>query len=140
MFVPGSLSSLAQFLPVGYLSEAIYRCSTLRLCPQTIYETEKTARDKHSSLLRILINYGHKKFYNTGPWSNMCRWHRYIHHKDNQHYAECRYGECRGTLLKNVLFYFRFIKDRLGLSAPVQQAVEGSLLLQRIYRLNRHFV
>jgi hypothetical protein len=28
---------------------------------------ERLARDKHSSLLRKYINYGHKKFYNIGP-------------------------------------------------------------------------
>ncbi len=27
------------------------------------------ARDKRSSLLRIFVNYGLKKFYNTGPWT-----------------------------------------------------------------------
>jgi hypothetical protein len=27
------------------------------------------ARDKHSSLLQTSINYGLKKFYNIGPWS-----------------------------------------------------------------------
>jgi hypothetical protein len=26
------------------------------------------ARGKHSSLLRKSVNYGRKKFYNTGPW------------------------------------------------------------------------
>ena len=28
---------------------------------------ERLARDKHSSLLRKSVNYGHKKFYNTSP-------------------------------------------------------------------------
>jgi hypothetical protein len=28
---------------------------------------KKLARDKHSSLLRISVNYGRKKFYKTGP-------------------------------------------------------------------------
>jgi hypothetical protein len=28
---------------------------------------ERLARDKHSSLLQTLINYGRKKFYNNGP-------------------------------------------------------------------------
>jgi len=28
---------------------------------------ERLARDKHSSLLQKYVNYGHKKFYNTGP-------------------------------------------------------------------------
>jgi len=80
---------------------------------------EKTARDKHSNLLKKFINYDSKKFYNIDPLSNICRWRLDNHHNGNQHYAECRYADCRGTLQKNVLFYFRFIKDRLGLSAPV---------------------
>jgi hypothetical protein len=29
---------------------------------------ERLAKDKHSSLLRKYVNYGCKKFYNTGPW------------------------------------------------------------------------
>jgi hypothetical protein len=29
------------------------------------------ARDKHSSLLRTLVNYGRKTFYNIGPWDNV---------------------------------------------------------------------
>jgi hypothetical protein len=34
---------------------------------------ERLARDKHSSLLRTLINYGRKKFYNIGPRANVIR-------------------------------------------------------------------
>jgi hypothetical protein len=30
---------------------------------------ERSARDKHSSLLRKFVNYRRKKFYNIGPWS-----------------------------------------------------------------------
>jgi len=29
--------------------------------------TEVSLSDKHSSLLRYIINYNHKKFYDTGP-------------------------------------------------------------------------
>jgi hypothetical protein len=29
---------------------------------------KKLARYKHSSLLRKSVNYGHKKFFDTGPW------------------------------------------------------------------------
>jgi hypothetical protein len=29
---------------------------------------EKLAKDKYSSLLGKFVNYGHKKFYNIGPW------------------------------------------------------------------------
>jgi hypothetical protein len=31
------------------------------------------ARGKHSSLLRKSVNYGRKKFYGAGPWSNTCK-------------------------------------------------------------------
>jgi hypothetical protein len=31
----------------------------------------KLARNKHSSLLLKCVNYGQKKFYNIGPWSNV---------------------------------------------------------------------
>jgi hypothetical protein len=30
-------------------------------------------RTKHSSLLQRLVNYGEKKFYNIGPWSQFCK-------------------------------------------------------------------
>jgi hypothetical protein len=30
---------------------------------------ERLAKDKHSSLLQISVNYDSKKFYSTGPWS-----------------------------------------------------------------------
>jgi len=30
---------------------------------------KRLTRDKHSSLLRIFVNYGCDKFYNVGPWS-----------------------------------------------------------------------
>ncbi len=40
----------------------------LKIQPNRIFTAlEKFARDKHSSLLRKLINYGRKKFYNIGP-------------------------------------------------------------------------
>jgi hypothetical protein len=31
------------------------------------------ARDKHFSLLRTLINYGQKMFFNIGPWAQCCK-------------------------------------------------------------------
>ena len=34
---------------------------------------EKLAKDKPISLLRKLVNYGRKKSYNTGHWSNVCK-------------------------------------------------------------------
>ncbi len=44
-----------------YLKEA------LGLIHKHSIRLERLARDKHSSLLRIFINYGHKFFYNIGP-------------------------------------------------------------------------
>jgi hypothetical protein len=29
---------------------------------------ERLGRDKHSTLLQTIVNYGRKKFYNIGPW------------------------------------------------------------------------
>jgi hypothetical protein len=37
--------------------------------PQTLDQAEKTYQVKHSSLLRKFQNYGQKKFYIIGPWS-----------------------------------------------------------------------
>jgi hypothetical protein len=34
---------------------------------------ERLASDKHSSLLRTFVNYGHKKFYNIGPWKTLLK-------------------------------------------------------------------
>ncbi len=36
---------------------------------------EKLSRAKQSSSLRIFVNYGHKKFYNIGPWSEAVPFH-----------------------------------------------------------------
>ncbi len=55
-------------------SEAPFRCSNLGLAPGLTHKhltrLERLARDKHSSLLRKSANYGCKKFYSTGPWTN----------------------------------------------------------------------
>ncbi len=74
MFVPLKLFQPSKML-VGearaYTSEALFRCSALGLAPGLTHKhwtiLEKPARDKHSSLLRAFVNYGLKKFYNTGP-------------------------------------------------------------------------
>jgi len=50
--------ALLSFLAI--LSKS-YRCST---------RLERLARNKHSSWLRKLVNYGRKKFYNIGPRTN----------------------------------------------------------------------
>ena len=46
---------------------------SLRLAPTFLSNIrlglEELAKDKHSSLLRKFVNYGRKKFYNTGPLS-----------------------------------------------------------------------
>jgi hypothetical protein len=44
-----------------YLSEVIYGLTRKRLT-----RLERLARDKHSSFLKTLVNYGRKKFYNIG--------------------------------------------------------------------------
>jgi hypothetical protein len=47
-------------------SEALFKYSILRQAPGLILKRwtrlERSAMDKHSSLLRAFINYGHKKF------------------------------------------------------------------------------
>ncbi len=54
-----------------YLSVAVERCSTPRQATDLRHihqiRLERLARDKHSSLLRKLVNYGRKKFYEIGP-------------------------------------------------------------------------
>jgi hypothetical protein len=52
------------------------RCLTwvgLSLTCKYYIRLERSARDKHTSLLRSFINYGCKKFYNIGTWSCMIR-------------------------------------------------------------------
>jgi hypothetical protein len=39
---------------------------------------ERLARDKHSSLLRTFVNYGHKKFYKIGSRQNLAKIEIYI--------------------------------------------------------------
>jgi hypothetical protein len=39
---------------------------------------ERLARDKYSSLLRILVNYDHKKFCNIGPRPNIYKRQTYV--------------------------------------------------------------
>jgi len=68
---------------------------------------EKLARDKHSSLLRTFVNYGHKKFYNVEPRpriepytvcpqtldysvnDKLCRLTRYDINYDRKNVCEC---------------------------------------------------
>ncbi len=42
----------------------------LKPCLQTLYQAGRLAKGKHYSLLRKIVNYGQKKFYNFGPWSH----------------------------------------------------------------------
>ncbi len=55
----------------AYLSKAPSKCSTIgsALSINLKYSTTlgRTAKDKHSSILRKFVNCGRKKFYNTGP-------------------------------------------------------------------------
>ncbi len=37
-------------------------------CPLTLYIQERVARDRHSGLLRKLVNYGRKRLYKIGLW------------------------------------------------------------------------
>ncbi len=63
--------TIKQFTAGAYPSEAPFRCSTLGQAPgltdKHYTRLERLAKDKHSSLLRKSVNYGHKKFYSTDP-------------------------------------------------------------------------
>jgi hypothetical protein len=51
------------------MSGALERCFTRvgsNLIKNHWTRLERNAREKHSSLLRALVNYGHEKFYNIG--------------------------------------------------------------------------
>jgi hypothetical protein len=54
----------------AYSIEATFKCSTLGYASGLTHKhqtrQERFAKDKHSSLLRTLVNYGHKTFYNIG--------------------------------------------------------------------------
>ncbi len=58
----------------AYPSEAPFKCSILEWAPGLAHKQstsmERLAKNKHSSLLRIFVNYGQKKFYNIGPGEN----------------------------------------------------------------------
>ncbi len=73
MFVPGRPLQPRQMFVVkaaAYPSEAPFRCSTLGSAPGLTRKhwtwLERPARNKHTSLLRKIVNYGRKTFYN--PW------------------------------------------------------------------------
>jgi hypothetical protein len=55
----------------AYPSEAPFVCSTPEEGPGLAHKhrnrPERLASDKHSGLLRILVNYGRETFYNSGP-------------------------------------------------------------------------
>ncbi len=50
-----------------HLAGAPPQLGNLLASPTIIRRLERLARDKHSSLLRKLVNYGQKKFYTIGP-------------------------------------------------------------------------
>ncbi len=74
MFVPDKLFQ-PSLMFVGksgaYPSEAPVGCSTLVSAPDLTHKhqtwVEKLARDKHSSLLLVFVNYDRKKFLAPGP-------------------------------------------------------------------------
>jgi hypothetical protein len=61
----------------AYPSEATFRCSNFSLgswaYPQTLDKAGKLAREKYYSLLLKSLNYGQKKFYETGLWPNVIK-------------------------------------------------------------------
>ncbi len=74
MFIPGKpfqLSPMFASKAGTYPSEPAFICSTLQLSPGLTYKQKTRLRrcdgDKHSSLLRMFVNNGGKKFYNIGP-------------------------------------------------------------------------
>jgi hypothetical protein len=72
VFVPAKpfqLSIMFMIKDGVYLTEAPFMCSTLEKAPaqKQLNRLKKLARDEHARLLRKLVNYGRKKFYNIGP-------------------------------------------------------------------------
>ena len=69
-----SIYSLVKYLwakPGAYPKVEFISCASLRQAPalptNIILGWKRLATDKHSSLLRKFVNYGHKKFHNIGP-------------------------------------------------------------------------
>jgi hypothetical protein len=56
---------------IAYLSEAPFRCSTLGQAPGLTYKyytgLERPAKDKHSTLLRLFLNYGYRNVCSIAP-------------------------------------------------------------------------
>jgi hypothetical protein len=51
----------------AYLSEAPFSGQAPGLVHKHLTRLERLAKDKHLSLLGIVVNYRRKKFYNIGP-------------------------------------------------------------------------
>jgi hypothetical protein len=62
----------------AYPSEAHFRYHALAYAPvltnKHYTRLERFARDRHSSLLQILVNYYHKKFFNNVPAKRQPKW------------------------------------------------------------------
>jgi hypothetical protein len=67
----------------AYPSEAPFRSWSLGYAPGLPHKhktrLERHARDKHSSLLRKSVNYGHEKFYSIGPRCRKVKNYFYFH-------------------------------------------------------------
>ncbi len=59
--------------PIGGAPERFF--NRVGSCCTNRHQTklERLAMYKHSSLLQTLVNYGRKKFYNIGPWTQCCK-------------------------------------------------------------------
>jgi hypothetical protein len=56
---------------------------------------ERRASDKHTSLLQTSVNYGHRKFYDIGPWSFKAGLHYGDYHSKLVHFeAQKKYFLC----------------------------------------------
>ncbi len=79
------------------------------------------SKDKPSSLLRIFVNYGRKKFYNIGPWRNK---------------LEC-YSNVSGT---HTLAYWAISSDTKKISV-VNKAYSQNLFLKIvIHKTNKRII
>ncbi len=81
MFVPARAfqpSLMFVSMAGAYPCEDLFRCSTLEWTPGLTHKHNRTGlerpvRDKHTSLLRTIVNYRRKKVYSIGPCPQ-CGW------------------------------------------------------------------
>ncbi len=74
MFVPNKPFQLiimfvgkAGSLPLSGVGERCFTCKCCSFIHKQLTRLERPSKDKHSSLLRIFINYKRKRFHNIGP-------------------------------------------------------------------------